>query len=466
MKTLLLSLLVLLAAPAALAQQPQREAPPAPGTPKDFSLPERREFTLDNGLKVTLVPYGTVPRVDVQLAVRSGNAFEKKGQTWMADVVAQMLTEGTTRRNATQLAEAAARMGGSVDATATPDLVNVGGTVLAESAPDMVRLVAEVVREPAFPAADFERVRADLARQAALQKSQPQAQSAARFYKALYGDHPYGQYFPEEKAVLGYTLEQAKAFYQDTFGAGRAHLYVVGRYDAAATEAAVREAFGGWDKGPAVQDTKAKPATRRAVHVLDRPGAVQSSMYVGLPVTTPPGHPDYLGMTVTNALLGGSFASRITSNIREQKGYTYSPNSQLATHVGDAFWAEVADVTTNVTGPSLKEILHEVDRLGKEAPSAEELKAIQQYLVGTFVTTSSSRDGLLARLRFKDLHGLPDSYLTDYVKNVLALTPQDVQRLAKQHLRSDRMTVVIVGDRKQVEPQLRPFGKVTVEGAK
>src|SRR5207253_1930016 len=128
-----------------------------------------------------------------------------------------------------------------------------------------------------------------------------------------------------------------------------------------------------WKRGAPATVNVPQPNTTRAFELVDRPGAVQSTIYVGMPVTDP-SNPDYIALSVTNALLGGSFGSRITSNIREQKGYTYSPASQVSARYRDAYWAEVADVTTNVTGPSLKEIFGEIERLQKEPPSEQELK--------------------------------------------------------------------------------------------
>ena len=159
-----------------------------------------------------------------------------------------------------------------------------------------------------------------------------------------------------------------------------------------------------------------------------------------------------------NALLGGSFASRITSNIREQKGYTYSPQGQLSSRYRDAYWVEVADVTTNVTGPSLKEIFGEVDRLQSEAPSEDELKDFQNYLAGVFVLQNSSRGGIIGQLEFVDLHGLPAEYLNGYVERIYAITPAQVQEVAKKYLQDDKATIVVVGDRKVIEEQLKPFG--------
>jgi predicted Zn-dependent peptidase len=174
-----------------------------------------------------------------------------------------------------------------------------------------------------------------------------------------------------------------------------------------------------------------------------------------------PSSPDWIPQSVMNALLGGSFASRITSNIREQKGYTYSPFSQVSARYRDAYWVETADVTTKDTGASIKEILAEIKRLQSEPPSETELKGIQNYLAGTFVLQNSSRAGIIGQLHFVDQHGLPADYLNTYVSRVYAVTPQQVQRMAAKYIRPDKATIVVVGDTKVIADQVAPYEKAS-----
>ena len=202
-------------------------------------------------------------------------------------------------------------------------------------------------------------------------------------------------------------------FYTGNFGAARAHVYVVGRFTPADMEKAIRDAFSGWAAGPAPVLTPPRPTSTRGVHLVDRPGAVQSTLIVGVPVIDP-SQPDYVPLVVTNTLLGGYFSSRMTTNLREDKGYTYSPFSQLSSRQRDTYWAQNADVTTAVTGPSLKEIFFEIDRLQAEPPTAQELQAVKNYAAGTFVLLNSTRGGIINQLQFVELHGLPETYLRDY----------------------------------------------------
>lgn len=446
-------------AAAVPAPAQQREAPPQPGTPLPFRVPQGRDFTLPNGLEVTLIPYGQVPKAAVRLVVRSGNVDEAADQVWLADLTADYLEEGTTTRSAEQIALEVARMGGSVTVSAGSDQTSAGGEVLSEFTPDMVRLVADLATSPAFPDAQLPRLKTDMLRQVAIARAQPQQLASEKFRSLLFPGHPYGRSFPTPEMVQGYTVEQVRAFYDRNFNAGRSHLYVVGRFDAQAVEEAVRAAFGGWRGGVKAPPTPPQPRTARAVHVVDKPGAVQSTLYLGLPVIDP-SHPDYLALQVTNALLGGAFGSRITANIREQKGYTYSPQSAVSSRFRSAFWVQIADVTTNVTGASLKEIFHEIDRLQAEPPPQEELRGIQNYLAGTFVLQNSTRSGIIGQLAYLDLHGLPRSYLDSYVQRVYAVTPADVQRVTRTYLDDPRMTIVVVGDRSKILEQVKPYGPV------
>jgi predicted Zn-dependent peptidase len=263
------------------------------------------------------------------------------------------------------------------------------------------------------------------------------------------------------EALQAYTLDQVRSFYDRNFGAARSYLYVVGRFDAPAVENAIRQSLGTWKAGVPATTPSVTPVSRRSLYFIERPGAVQSTLYIGLP-TINPGNPEYLPLTVMNALLGGSFGSRITSNIREAKGYTYSPRSTMTNRLGAGSWAEIADVTTNVTGPSIKEIIFEIDRLRGEAPTAAELRGIQNYLAGTFVLQNSSRAGITGQLAFLDLYGLSEDFLRTYVQRVYALTPADVQKLAQTHINPSQLAIVVVGD-KSIMDQLKPYGDVTTD---
>ncbi|WP_426748829.1 pitrilysin family protein [Myxococcus faecalis] len=437
-----------LAAPAA------KEAPPAPAAPKPFDVPQRTSFKLDNGLEVSLLPYGDMPKVAIQLVVDTGNIHETADETWLFDLAGKLLKEGTTTRSAAQVAQTAAELGGELDVGTEQDQSYVGLEVLSEFAPKAVTLVADVVQNPAFPESEVERLKGDLIRELAVFRTMPQVLANEVMAKALYGDHPYGRRLATEAQLKRYTREQVVKHYEANVGAARSRLYVVGRFEPAEVEKVVREAFSGWRAGPARVKNVPKQQVAKSVQFLDRPGSVQSTVRVATRAL-PPTSEDAITQDVLNTMLGGYFSSRVTSNIREKKGYAYSPYSAVSEHVEDAYWVQNADVTTANTGDSLKEILKEVDTLRKTPPPAEELRDVQNYLAGAFLLENSSRTGLIYKLRYVDLHGLPETYLKDYVSRVMAVTPDQVRAVAAKVLAQDAMTIVIVGDMKVVKPQLK-----------
>jgi predicted Zn-dependent peptidase len=460
-KLFVTSAIFVFAASLASAQAPapapsQKQTAPAGGAPKPFNVPAHESYTLPNGMRVTLVPYGNIPKVAVSLAVRAGNLNEPQDVLGVADITGELLKEGTKTLSAQALAEAAALMGSSLSVTVGADETAIDVDVLSEYGGRAVSLVSDVAMHPLLPESELERLKANLLRQVLVAKSRPSQIALARFRKLLYGDHPYGEILPTEASLKKITIEDARKFYATNYGAERAHLYVAGKFDVAEVKKAIAAGFSDWSKGSAPVLNVPHPKTERLLDVTDRPGAPQSTIYVGLPVIDPT-NPDNIPLTVTNALLGGSFSSRITSNIREQKGYTYSPTSQLSRRYHDAYWAEIADVTTTATGPSLKEIFGEIDRLQKEPPAAAELKGIQSYMSGLFVIQNSTRQALIGQLRNVDLQGLGEDYLKNYVQRVNAVTPGDVQHMTAKYIKPEQMTIVVVGDKSKITEQLAPY---------
>jgi zinc protease len=431
----------------------RKEVPPKPGVAKNFRVPPRRNFTLPNGLQVTLVPFGRVPKVAVELEIRTGIIDQGPNDISLASVMSDMLLEGTTTRSAQDISRQAAEMGGSVNVTPGSEVIAISGEVLSDRATAFIPLLADVVMNPRFAEADLKRIIDQHARNNAIALSSPGTLSQKRFREIMYDSHPFANVYPPEEMLRGFTVDRVEGFHTKNFGAQRSRLYVSGVFDAAQVEQAVRDAFGTWAEGPAATENPPVITAKRQIDVIDRANSVQSSIWMGLPVADP-SNADWVKMNVTDALLGGAFGSRITSNIREDKGYTYSPSSFIWTRKKASMWVETADVTSNVTGASLSEIFKEIDRLRAEAPPQAELDGIKNNLAGIFTVQNSSRYGLINQLEFVDLHGLGDDFVTNYVKNLLAVTPEDVRATAERHLDPQKISVAIVGTKKDIEKQL------------
>jgi zinc protease len=421
-----------------------RELPPAPGTPREFKLPSRETLRLDNGLGITFIDYGSVPKVTLVAVVRTGNIDEGR-DTWLADVVVEMLKEGTTSRSSADIARVAAGMGGALTVGAGAEQATASLSVLSEHAGNAAMLLADVLRNPRFPEAELPRVLANFERSLAVARADPQTLADEALARLVFGDHPFGRMLPREGQLAGYDIAKLRGFYDRNFAARRTHVYVAGRYDRAALEAALREAFGGWRAGDPPTELPARASETLQLALVDSPGAPQSSVRIAVPVPDP-SHPLYFQTSLMNSLLGGTFGSRITTNLREDKGYSYSPDATINPRRGGALWVLSAEVTAEHTAAALTEIFREIERLHREAPPSAELGPVQNYRAGVFVISNSSPAGVLGQLAFVDLHGLPDDFLAHWVRSIRAVTPVQVSEAARQFIRPERMTVVVSGD--------------------
>ncbi len=438
------------------SQAPAKQPPPAPGPARPFALPQRTRYTLPNGLQVNLLQYGTVPKAIIEVSEAAGKVNEDPKQVDLSAITAELLGEGTVKLGGDEIARKAGDMGGSLDISGDVYRSTFSIDVLSSHAADAIGLLADVLQHPAFPLKDFDRLRADHLRARETSLAEPAFLAEQQFAKVMYGDQPYGRLLPTEEMLKSYTLDDARAFYKKNYGARRTTIYVVGKFDEASVRAAIEKQFSGWAEGQAAQYPVQTAATGTHFVFVDQPQAAQSNVIYGLPVADV-SSPDWIPLVVMDSLLGGSFGSRITANIREQKGYTYSPYSTMSRDYKTNIWAENAAITTSATGPAITEINKEIVRLQGAPPANTELAGIQRYLSGVFVLRNSTRSGILNNLIFVDFHGLGDDYLTGYVGRVNAVTPEQVQAVAQKYLNTSAMSLVVVGDPTVAKPQLNGF---------
>lgn len=434
----------------------QKETPPEGGPPKAFVFPAAETYTLKNGMKVTLVPYGSVPKVQIVANIRAGSLNEKPEQRWISDVVAALLKEGTLTRSAEDIARETADMGGSLFTNAATDKTTVGGEILSEFDTKLLTLMADVILNPKFSAEDLETIRANKIRELTISKAQAGTIALEKFRQVIFPNHPYGEVFASEDVLKSYKLDDVKAFYNDNYGAARTHLYVVGQFDGAKVKATIEKVFGGWKKGADAIRNVPKIEAKRSLSVIDRPNSPQSTIYLAMPAVSP-SDDDFIKFAVMNNILGGSFGSRITANIREDKGYTYSPFSTVWNRYKTGYWYESADVTTESTGASIKEILFEINRLRNEPPSETELQGIKNYMTGIYVLQNSTRGGVINQLEYMNYNELDKNYIDSYIQKINAVTAKDVQTMVQKYLLEDKMTIVVVGDKSKITDQLKPY---------
>src|SRR5262252_6782600 len=275
MNTILTKKIVLAFATFALCTLPlvaqEKQAPPAGGPPKPFNVPAHESYALPNGMKVTLVPYGNLPKVTLSLVVRSGNLNEPADMPGLADLVGKLMKEGTTSKSSKQVAEQAAGMGGALNITVGADESDVTTDVLSDFGAKAAVLLADVAQHPLFPESELPRLKTDAERQLSISKAVPQNMALEKFRKVLYGNHPYGTVFPTEESIRKTTVADIKKFYDGNFGALRSHLFVAGRFDMAEVKKAIAASFGGWAKGPAAISNVPRVKPQHVLDLTDRP---------------------------------------------------------------------------------------------------------------------------------------------------------------------------------------------------
>jgi zinc protease len=328
-------------------------------------------------------------------------------------------------------------------------------------------LVDELAREAAFPAAEFERERRQKLEEIKLERTQPGFLAGERLRKVLFSSHPYAQISPSEEQVAAYTREELQQVYRDFYTPENAILILVGDFDSAAMQKAAEKVFGNWSgKRPAILESAKPPVPKgRRVYLVDLPGSVQTQILCGCHAITRK-HPDWIKLGLTNSLYGGAFNSRLVMNIREDKGYTYSPRSAVNPLRQHGYFSVSAAVRNDVVAASLTEIFYEIDKLRSLPVPRAELLDAQNYLTGVFSMGLATQSGLLSQISTLALNELSDDYLETYREKVRALMPEDVLSAARTYFDSANMQIVVVGDRKQIESQGVLFGDLEIYDAK
>jgi len=461
--TLAIITLALLVTPA-LAQQ---KTPPAPGPARPLNLPKITEKKLSNGLTVVLAPLANVPKVSAILTFRAATtASDRQAHPGIAQIAASVANEGTDTRTSKQLKEELRSIGGSISLGSDTDATTMSGSSLSEFSTRLFELMSDVAQHPSFPEAEVK-----LAQENTIQQIRAGLADAGflvneRFQKAVFGDHPYSFVVPDEKSISALTRADLRAFVSKFYIPNTSHLIVVGDIDVDKTFADIEKAFGSWKSGTAPPDENPPVPKRdkRQIYFVNRPGSIQSAIYIGN-VSIPRKDKDYFALRTADTIYGSSFYSRLTRNIRESKGYTYSPFSSSNTRLKTGAFLAGAFVRNEVTGPTLLEIFYELDRMRVLPVTDEELNAAKEFSTGNFSVELASQFGLAGRINTIYTYDLDKSFINDFRPKIEALTAADIQRAAARYFDTYHAAIVIVGDWDKVKDQVTPFGDVTIYDA-
>ena len=438
----------------------RRHMPP-PLAPRPLNIPEHFETTLSNGLGLVLVEDKRLPLTSFRLAFRFGDSNDPASLPGLSDMMAHLLTEGTANRTSRQIAEEVERLGATLAVGSSSDFTTVAASALSVYGDEVLGLLSDVTLGATFPQNEIDLARENTKQLLIQQRAQPTFLAGERTAQVMFGHHPYSRVSPTPEMLDAMTRDDLLRFRESKFVPNNAVMIVVGDIERDAMAARIEELFAAWKPGalPDLNFPKLPARSQRTAYVVDRPGSAQSNIVIanqGITRTSP----DYFPMLLMHTILGANASSRLFMNLREEKGYTYGAYSNLdARRLAGTFRA-TAEVRTPVTGASLHEFFHELERIRNEAVSEDELKNAKSYLTGVFPIRIETQDGLVDQLVSIRMFDLPDAYLKTYRDNVNAVTRDEIQRAAQSYVTPDRAAIVIVGDAAEISDQVKPYSDV------
>ena len=459
--------LFLVAAPIGLLRADiDRTHAPAPLPEPKASFPDYKQVILPNGLKIFVVENHREPTITFRLLIKAGDAFDGT-RPGLADTVASLLNRGTAKRSAIQFAEETDFLGASVEAGSGPDSVAVSASGLTKDVGKLLDLFTDAALHPTFPEDELAKQTRQALSALVESKQRPGPLAAKLRGKLLYGsEHPYGAY-PTEESLSGLQRDALVKFHQEYFSPDNATLAVVGDVRADDIVPLVAKAFEDWKVADA--DSAHQPAFPQlppapkavSVHLVDRPGSVQSNILVCGRGVARDNH-DVPEIGVLSSILGGGSSGRLFTNLREQHGYTYGSYASFAMNRVAGTFSASAEVRNAVTVPAIEEIFNEVRRIDTQPVPDPELGMHRLFLAGSYLLSLESPLRTAQRVQEIDLYKLPTDYFKTYVGRVEAVTTDKIKTLADRYLDANALMVVVVGEAKDIKASLEKIGPVTV----
>ena len=437
---------------------------PRLGPTPHYVPPSFDRRALSNGLKLLIVERHELPIVTLGLIVKSGETSAPKGKEGLGSIAASLLDEGTKTRDSLQIAGELAEIGAALAAAGELESTTISLTTLTRHLERGLDLYADVILNPLFPEKELNRLKLQRLAQLKARADDAEQTAAAVFPRLIYGlDHPYGR--PDDgtpTSIQAITRADAVAFYKRIMVPANASLVVVGDIRPDSITAALEARLKTWLPGPVPQGpsvTPPAPSPRPGVYLIDKPAAAQSVLKVGK-IGAARKSPDFFSLRVMNAILGGQFVSRINMNLREDKGYSYGAESDFSFLRGPGPFEVGATVQTAVTKESLVEHMKELTEIAGRRPVTDaELAFAKQGIIQGFPSRFETTFGVAGQIAVLVDFDLPDDEFAHYQARVEAVTKADVDRVAREYITPASMSILIVGDRSQVEGPIKslPF---------
>jgi len=444
------------------AQEPFPSHAPAPTRLRPVRFPPFREVALPNGMALLLVENHEQPTLSMSLSFRAGTAYDPPGKEGVAALVAELLTKGTPTRTAEQIAAEIEGVGGSVGASAGDDFLSISSDVLSDHAELAFTLLGDLIRRATFPDQELELARTRFLSSLEVELSQADNVAARAFQKEIYGRNPYGRQ-TSGASYRAITRNDVVAFAGRRLRPGGALLVVSGDITLPRAQALATQAFGTWRGAAAATPVFPAAPTKRNTDILliNRPGSVQSNIVIGN-TTFLPTDTGYYAARIATHVLGGGTDSRLFMILREQKSWTYGSYAALRRSRGLGYWQATFEGRTEVTDSALAELLHQIDRVRTETIPDSELVAAKGFLVGSFPLTIETPRQIAQVVTTARLLGLGSDYIQRYRDRLTAVRGPRARAAAQRVFKRDALTIVVVGDAKELYDKLKPIAPVRV----
>jgi zinc protease len=426
-------------------------------------LPRPTEVTLPNGLTLLVLEQHRLPTVIYDLMIKNGAVSDPKDMPGLASFTADLLREGTAKRNSSQIASDLDEMGAAFNADASfgENNTTIYATGLSQSADKLMEVMSDIVLNPSFPADELHKyVRREKA-SLMQRRSNPGFLARERFAHAVYGDFPAAVRAPTVDSLSKATPKALKAFHDSYYVPNNAILAIAGDLTKAQATALAKKYFGQWKKHAVPEAATGKvPAPSKArVFLVNRPDSVQANILAG-GLSLRRADPDYIPLTLVNRILGGGAAGRLFINLREEKGYTYGAYSRVSSHMFPGTFVANTEVRNAVTDGSLHELLYELKRLRDQKVPKTELDEAKRSITASFALSLENLNGVLGRWVTVKYYGLPLDYWDKYPDQIAKLTADDVQRTAKKYIDLDHLQIVVVGDASKIHDAVAKYGAI------
>jgi predicted Zn-dependent peptidase len=375
------------------------------------------------------------------------------------------LREGTTSKDSVQIAEQIDQLGASISAAAgfgsAVTVINASG--LRDNFEQWFALTNDILLNPAFPASELNRIKQRMKTQLRQQRANPNFLSTETFSKAVYGSHPASVVAATAESIDAFTPEMLTKWHRDRYAPQNAILGITGDVKASEIIPKLEKWLGNWKKTDLKEELppNPQPAAAKRVLLVNRPNSVQTTVALGN-IAIDRRDADYIPLTVMNHILGGGPAARLFLNLREEKGYTYGVYSTFTALKYPGPWRAGGDVRTEVTGGAMTEFYREFQRIRDEKVAAGELDEAKRALVASFALSLESPPELLGYAIVQKIYGFPPDYWDSYPAKIMAVTADDIQRVARKYVNPDNLQVVAVGDVEKIKPVFEKYGPVEV----